>query len=65
MDDFRSMYYHIDSRANGAKRRSGRKPGARVANPRANGVKRRSGRKPGARVTNFVLGELKVVARGS
>ena len=34
-------------------------------NPRANGAKRRSGRKPGARVTNFVLGELKVVARGS
>ena len=38
---------------------------ARVTNPRANGAKRRSGRKPGARVTNFVLGELKVVARGS
>ena len=32
-------------------------------NPRANGAKRRSGRKPGARVTNFVLAELKVVAR--
>ena len=31
--------------------------------PRANGAKRRSGRKPGARVTNFVLAELKVVAR--
>ena len=29
----------------------------------ANGAKRRSGRKPGARVTNFVLAELKVVAR--
>ena len=42
-------------RANGVKRRSGRKPGARVTNPRANGAKRRSGRKPGARVTNFVL----------
>ena len=28
-------------------------------------AKRRSGRKPGARVTNFVLGELKVIARGS
>ena len=34
-------------------------------NPRANGTKRRSGHKPGARVTNFVLGEFKVVARGS
>ena len=50
-------------RANGAKRRSGRKPGARVTNPRANGAKRRSGRKPGARVTNFVLAEFKVAAR--
>ena len=38
---------------------------AKKINPRANGAKRRSGRKPGARVTNFVLGELKVVARGS
>ena len=34
-----------------------------IYNPRANGAKRRSGRKPGARVTNFVLAELKVVAR--
>ena len=33
--------------------------------PRANGAKRRSGRKPGVRVINFVLGELKVVARCS
>ena len=33
--------------------------------PRANDAKRRSRRKPGARVTNFVLGEFKVVARGS
>ena len=36
---------------------------ANETNPRANGAKRRSGRKPGARVTNFVLAELKVVAR--
>ena len=34
-----------------------------IIHPRANGAKRRSGRKPGARVTNFVLAELKVVAR--
>ena len=34
-----------------------------MRHPRANGAKRRSGRKPGARVTNFVLAELKVVAR--
>ena len=37
--------------------------GTSVPNPRANGAKRRSGRKPGARATNFVLAELKVVAR--
>ena len=63
---YKYIYLHIylyNPRANGAKRRSGRKLGARVTNPRANGAKRRSGCKPGARVTNFVLAEFKVVAR--
>ena len=46
---------------------SSRKQSVKVnsSRPRANGAKRRSERKPGARVTNFVLGELKVIARGS
>ena len=42
---------------------SGPRNNRKNCNPRANGAKRRSGRKPGARVTNFVLAELKVVAR--
>ena len=42
---------------------SDRHPATLFFCPRANGASRRSGRKPGARVTNFVLGELKVIAR--